>query len=247
MEPLGCALLTAVGVLAGFTNVMAGGGSLLTLPVMVFLGLSGPVANGTNRIAILLQNASAITSFRRQGLHDFRLSLSLALCALPGAAAGAYLGTKLEGVWFNRMLAAIMVAVLLLILNKKKTAANTAGARPQRIILGHFLMIGAGLYGGFIQAGVGFILMAVLHRIMGLDLVRVNMHKVFIVGIYTIAALAVFAWRGQVWLLPGLALAAGNAAGGWLGAQVSVKKGDRAILAVFSAAIVLLALKLLLT
>ena len=90
-------LLTAIGVVAGFLNVMAGGGSLLTVPAMVFMGVPGPVANGTNRIAILAQNITAITTFFSKGFSDFRLSLSLAACAIPGAIAGALLGVRLEG------------------------------------------------------------------------------------------------------------------------------------------------------
>ena len=104
--------LVAVGVIAGFLNVMAGGGSLLTVPVLVFMGLPGPVANGTNRIAILAQNVTAIAAFARNGFQDFRLSLSLAACAIPGAVVGALLGVHLEGVWFNRALAVVMLGVM---------------------------------------------------------------------------------------------------------------------------------------
>ena len=106
------ALLLLVGTVGGFLNVMAGGGSLLTVPVLVFLGLPGPVANGTNRIAILVQNITAITTFFRHGHADFRRSLGLALCAIPGAILGALFGTELEGPWFNRTLAIIMIAVM---------------------------------------------------------------------------------------------------------------------------------------
>ena len=93
------ALLAAVGVASGFLNVMAGGGSLLTVPVMVFLGIPGPVANGTNRIAILAQNVSAIATFARRGFSDLRLSLSLGLCAVPGAVLGGLLIGLVETLW----------------------------------------------------------------------------------------------------------------------------------------------------
>src|SRR3970040_2428241 len=95
-------ILSLAGLAAGFLNVMAGGGSLLTFPIMVFIGLPGPVANGTNRIAILAQNITAVTAFFKKGYANFRLSLTLSLCALPGAVAGAYAGTRLEGSWFKR-------------------------------------------------------------------------------------------------------------------------------------------------
>jgi hypothetical protein len=242
-------LLALIGCLTGFINVMAGGGSLLTMPVMVFMGMPGPVANGTNRVAILAQNVTAVSGFFRQGFSDFKLSLSLSLCALPGAVIGAYFGTKLQGVWFNRVLAGVMIIVMILMSLKKHSpsgAATTGPLERKRLIAAHILMAAAGFYGGFIQAGVGFILMAILHRVLGLDLVRVNMHKVFIVGFYTIFALAVFAVRGNVQWIPGISLAAGNAAGAWVGSHIAVKKGERLIRIVFNSALVVLAIKLLL-
>lgn len=246
MDPWHALLLVGVGVVAGFLNVMAGGGSLLIMPVLALTGLPGPAANGTTRIAILAQNLSATAGFRRQGFSDVRLSLSLAACAVPGAALGAWFGTKLEGVWFNRVLAAVMIGVMILMATQRKPANTTSPSpTPGRLLAGHLLMIVAGVYGGFIQAGVGFILMAILHRVVGLDLVRVNMHKVFIVGVYTIVAVAVFAARGHVWWLTGLVLAAGMAAGGWAGTVFAVRRGERAIRVVLYLTLTALAVKLL--
>lgn len=240
-------LLIAVGIVGGFLNVMAGGGSLLTVPVMVFLGLPGPVANGTNRIAILAQNITAITTFARRGFNDFRLSLSLAACAVPGAAAGALLGTQLEGVWFNRALALIMVAVMLIMHFDRGPAEGRAEGQPTRkqLIYGHVLMVGAGFWGGFIQLGVGFIIMPILNRVMGLDLVRTNMHKVFIIAVYTVVALAVFASHIELLWAVGLALAVGNSIGGYLGAHFSVTKGEKLIRVVLNLVLLGFIVKLL--
>jgi len=241
------ALLTSVGVVAGFLNVMAGGGSLLTVPVMVFMGVPGPVANGTNRVAILAQNLSAITAFFRRGFADFKLSLSLAACAVPGAVAGAMIGTQLEGVWFNRILAVIMIGVMLVMHFSKHGGDASAGAEPSRrqLMRGHIAMVGVGLWGGFIQIGVGFIIMPVLNRVMGLDLVRTNMHKVFIVAVYTLAALWVYASEvGILWAV-GAALALGNAIGGYLGAHFTVTRGEQWIRWVLNLVLIAFVVKLL--
>ncbi len=242
------ALLTAVGVVAGFLNVMAGGGSLLTVPVMVFMGIPGPVANGTNRIAILAQNLTAISTFFRRGFSDFRLSLSLAACALPGAIAGAFTGVHLEGEWFERLLALVMVGVMLVMHFDKGTRDASADHQPDRrqLINGHLLMIAAGFWGGFIQIGVGFILMPILNRVMGLDLVRTNMHKVFIVAVYTTAALLVFASQVEMLWLVGAALALGNSIGGYLGAHFTVTRGEKLIRTVLNIVLILFIIKLLL-
>jgi uncharacterized membrane protein YfcA len=240
-------LLVLVGTAAGFLNVMAGGGSLLTVPVMVFMGLPGPVANGTNRIAILAQNLTAIATFFRRGYQDFRLSLSLAACAIPGALAGALVGVQLEGVWFNRALALIMLGVMLIMHFDKGRREDSLEHQPTRkqILHGHVLMLGVGFWGGFIQLGVGFIIMPVLNRVMGLDLVRTNMHKVFIVAVYTVVALLVFASQVEILWVVGLALAVGNSLGGYLGAHFAVSGGERLIRRVLNLVLTAFIIKLL--
>jgi uncharacterized protein len=241
------ALLIAVGIAGGFVNVIAGGGSLLTVPVMLFLGLPGPVANGTNRIGILAQSIVSIATFARRGFRDFQLSLSLSACAIPGAVVGALLGVQLEGVWFNRAVALIMVGVLLVMHFDKGAALRSADYQPTRkqLIQGHLLMLVVGFWGGIIQLGVGFIIMPILNRVMGLDLVRTNMHKVFIVAAYTAVALAIFASQVELLWLVGIALALGNAIGGYLGARFTISKGERMIRLVLNLVLVAFIIKLL--
>lgn len=260
-------LLAGIGFLAGILNVLAGGGSLIVMPTMVFLGIPGAVTNGTARVAILGQNLTAIAGFRQKGLSDFRLSFSLALCALPGTFLGAFLGTKLSGVWFNRVLATVMLCVLAsMILGKRKkkkpeesttdttpdpetdeSSTAQVNQTPANSIAGHLLMVLAGFYGGFIQAGVGFILIAIMNSVMKIDLLRTNMHKVFIVAIYTIAAIGIFAWQGKIDWITGLILTVGMSLGGWVGSNLAVKKGEAFIRTVLYVAIVCMSIKLLLT
>jgi len=247
VEPSQLALLTGAGIAAGFINVMAGGGSLLSVPVMLFLGLPGPVANGTNRVSIIAQNIVAVRTFLRRGFSDFRLSLSLATVALPGAILGALLGVQLSGVWFDRILAVIMIGVLILMqLPGGTRAGDSLPLTRGRLVAGHMLMFLAGCWGGFIQIGVGFILMPILHRVMGLDLVRTNMHKVFIALAYNVVAIGIFAAVVSIHWQFGLALAAGNALGGYLGARFSVQGGERWIRRIFTLVLLIFIVKLLL-
>ena len=231
-------LLGLAGALAGWVNVLAGGGSLLTIPIMLLLGMPGPLANGTNRVGILLQNGAATATFFRRGYADWRLGLSLALAAVPGAVLGAMLGTRLSGELFERLLAMVMLVVLVLMWKSPQTNP----AVPQRdqltrsrLLVGHLAMLGVGFWGGIIQVGVGFILMPVLYRILGLDLVRVNQHKVFIVLIYGAIALLIFLGENQVLWTAGLCLAAGNLLGGWLGARTTLAGGEMVVRRVFIA------------
>ena len=239
--------LVLVGIVAGFVNVVAAGGSMITVPVMVFMGIPGPVANGTNRIAILAQNITSVVAFFRKGYSDFSLSVSLSLCALPGAVAGAFLGTRLDGVWFNRTLALIMLAVMIVMSTRPKVAAVASVEPPsaQRVISGHLLMVVAGFYGGFIQIGVGFILLPILSRVLGLDMVRANMHKVFITGAYTIAALIIFITQVEILWLVGVCLAIGHSVGAWLGTHMSITRGESLIKTVLNTVLVVFIIKLL--
>ena len=236
-------ILFFIGIIAGFLNVTAGGGSTLTLPTLIFLGLESSVANGTNRIAILVQNISAVYSFKGEKYQDLKASIILSLFTLPGAIAGALLAVKLDDEIFQKILGIIMIGIILSMFIPQKQTNSTG---KTKISLSTTVsMFGIGFYGGFIQVGVGFLIMASLKYLMKLNLVRVNMHKVFVVLIYTIPALIIFIVTENVnWFL-GLSLAAGNALGGWWGAKISVKKGERFIKGVLIMAILIMALKLL--
>jgi len=239
------ALLFAAGVASGWINVLAGGGSILSVPIMVFLGMPGPVTNGTNRIGIIAQNIAAVTGFFRKGFSDFKLSASLAACAAVGAFFGANVGVKLEGVWFERTLALIMVAVMIIMMTGAGQKPVEAGGKAKNLLLGHLLFVGAGFWGGFIQIGVGLIQLPILNRVMGLDLVRANMHKVFVALVFSVVSLAVFASQVNIEWTLGLALAAGYAVGGWLGASAAVAKGEALIKKIFYLALAAMAVKLL--
>ena len=148
----GAILLMSVGFAAGFLNVIAGGGSTLSVPVMIFMGLPAPIANGTNRIAILAQNITAVVTFFRRGYSDFRLSLSLAICAIPGAVAGALIGVEFQGIWFNRMLAVIMFGIMLTNhLSKNPAPSKNIVPSRCRLVIGHLMMTVVGFWGGFME------------------------------------------------------------------------------------------------
>ena len=243
------ALLAFVGVGAGFINVLAGGGSLLTVPALVFMDVPGPVANGTNRIAIIAQAGTAMFAFFKRGYHNIRLSLTLAAALMPGAAIGAYLGTDLDGVWFNRLLAAVMLAVMIIMLlepkNKSAPSAELVPASRNRMIVVHLLIGAIGFYGGLIHIGIGFLIMPILHRVARLDLIEVNMHKMAIILPYSVLALWIFANETGVLWVAGIALAIGNSIGGWLGVHFAVKKGEKLIKLVFNLSLLALIIKLL--
>jgi len=245
-EILKILLLFLVGTIAGFINIMAGGGSSITLPILIFLGLDSALANGTNRIAIFIQSISAIISFKQEQFHQFKLSLKLSLLTLPGAIIGTIVAVKIRDELFQKILAIVIMGIVLTILfprlNKNVKIEEDSSYNSWLL---YPALFGIGFYGGFIQVGVGFIIMALLLHIMKLDLVRVNMHKVFIVFVYTVPSITIFMLTGNVKWSYGLMLAAGNATGAWWSAKLSVRKGEKVIRIVLLVAMLIMALKLL--
>jgi len=243
-EYLEILILFGVGVVAGVINVMAGGGSSLTLPALIFLGLDGATANGTNRVGILIQSVFAILSFRKEKISGLGLSLRLAALTIPGAILGALISVRISDEWFERILGLIMIGIIISMLAPQSNhGITTEGGKKTWLI--YPIMFAIGFYGGFIQVGVGFLIMAALYHLLKMNLVFVNMHKVFITLIFTIPALIIFIWTDNVdWLL-GLVLAAGNGLGGWWAARLSVRRGERIIRYVLILAIFIVSLKLL--
>ena len=239
-------LLFVVGIIAGILNVLAGGGSLLTLPLLIFMGLPSAVANGTNRIAIFCQNIFAIRGFSKRGVMPLQLALLCTPTALLGSWVGANLAVDIDDQMFKRLLALIMIGVLIFtaIDPIKKLQQKDIKFSFWRKIIIAISFFGVGIYGGFVQAGVGFIIIPIL-LIHGLDLVRINALKVVVIFAYTFIALGVFIYHGQVDYSLGFALAAGNSVGGMIGPKLAVDKGHDWIKKVVTATVLVFAVKLL--
>lgn len=240
------ALLIFVGFFAGAINTIAGGGSLLTLPILIFLGLPPNIANGTNRIAILFQNVFNSAGFKSKGINTFPFSIYIGATALVGSIIGAQIAVDIKGETFNKILAIIMVLVVayMVFKSKFKQLNDIEQVKGKRLWLSMLLFFFVGIYGGFIQAGVGFIMLLVLSSVNNLSLVKSNAVKVMVVLIYTFAAVAVFAYNDKIDWKVGLILAIGNSLGGWLASRWSVDKGDGLVKKFLIVMVVIMAIKL---
>ena len=217
-----------VGLIAGCLNTLAGGGSLLALPVLIFLGLPANVANATNRVAIVLQNIFAVLGFKSKGVSAYPFNIWLAISAFFGAIVGAFLAIDIDKDAFNKILAFVIVGVVIyMAINplrffKKKGENVSKKATITSIIIFFFV----GIYGGFIQAGVGYLMIMALTLVNGFSLVKTNSIKVFVALTYTSVALAIFIYYDIINWEFGIPLAIGQAVGGWLSSRWSVKLGD---------------------
>lgn len=242
MAPTDLALLLVAGLAAGCINVIAGGGSFLTLPILIFVGLPPTMANGTNRVAILLQNVGAVWGFQRHRVVEWRLTGKTALPAAVGAGLGSWLALEVGDDNFRRILAILMLVVTTLTL----IPGHDEEIRPRRhragwTLFAAFFLIG--IYGGFVQAGVGFFILAGTTW-AGLDLVRGNALKVLAILAFSLVSLPIFALAGQVDWVAGLTLAVGNVCGGLVGVKLSVDRGQRFIRRIVAIAIVVFAIRL---
>lgn len=234
-DPLTAALLLIpAGVAAGALNVVAGGGSFLTLPLLIFLGLPHQTANGTNRLAILLQTVGAAAAFRRAGAMPKRVVARIGPAAVLGAAAGSALAVRVGEAAFLRFLAVVMVLFTLAPLHRGRSKETAEPDAPAGIGL-FAAFLGVGFYGGFLQAGVGFLSLGATTW-AGYGLVAGNAIKVACIALFSVVSLAVFTANSVVDWPIGLALGLGTVAGGLLGARLSIRAGDRRLRLVVGAA-----------
>jgi uncharacterized membrane protein YfcA len=241
MEWWEAVLLVVGGLAAGTVNAVAGGGSMLTVPLLVLAGVPGNAANGSNRVGILTGNLASAAQFRRLGVEGLQHASVVVVPALAGSLVGSIGISRLTDDTFETVFGLLMIPLVILTINKPKLPDD--GATWSRTTTS-IVFFGVGIYGGAVQAGVGLVMLAALSR-AGFDLVTANSIKVLVNLAVTIVALPVFIVQGQVEWIPALLLAAGLTAGGWIGARLGVDKGEAWIRRVMIVAAVALALKLI--
>ncbi|WP_258104015.1 sulfite exporter TauE/SafE family protein [Marinoscillum sp. MHG1-6] len=239
-------MLLAAGLFTGVINTLAGGGSLITLPLFIFMGLPSVEANASNRIGVFLSSLVAVGGFKSKGVFVFPYVLWVSISALIGCIIGTFFALDIRGELFNRILAVIMVLVMTLTLLKPYFHKNgiTEIFTQKRKALSITVFFFLGIYGGFIQAGVGFLMIATLTTIHGLNMAKTNSIKTFVIVCYTIVALGIFWWNDHIRWDYGLTLAAGNSAGGWIASRWSVGKDDKWIRLILIVTVFGLAIKL---
>lgn len=243
-SPLFVLALLLAGAASGFLNVVAGGGSLITVPLLIFLGLPETTANGTSRLAIFVQCVPALIAYRRAGQLDLTLVRKLGPPALAGALLGALVGARLPDAGFRTLLGAVMLVCAVLVVVKAPARAEGSAPRlsASRVVP---LLFAIGVYGGLVQASVGYLILAALSFGLGLGLQAANVMKTVLVALYTPLAIAVFAAHGRVDLQSGAILCVGSAFGGWLGANEALRRGERFIRIVLAVVVLASGAKLL--
>lgn len=240
---LSMAGIVVIGAAAGFFNTIGGGGTLLVLPFLTFMGMDIAVANGTNRLGVLLQSGTAAVEYGRKKVLSLKTALPLALFSTIGSVAGTFLAINIDRKYLNlSVAAAISFMAVLLVFRPAMWETVRETKVPRYTVFAVFFAIG--VYGGFIQAGVGFFLSWALAVAVGVDLVRGNAIKMVIVGTYNIISLAIFYKSGLVDIPVGLALAGGSVVGAVFGAKFAVARGSRWIRWILAGTIIISASKM---
>lgn len=218
-------LLVGGGVLAGLINAVAGGGSILTVPLLVLAGVPGNNANASNRVGILTSSLAAAAAFRKLGIEGLSRSKNVLLPVVVGSLIGAYGITRLTDEAFERTFGLLMLPIIFLSIRKPKVKLD---GEPWPLWVTTLVFFGVGIYGGAVQAGVGLIMLAALTR-AGFGLVLANNVKVVVNVVVTATVLPIFIWQGKVEWLPAVILAIGLTVGSWIGAHAAVRGGERVI------------------
>ena len=234
-------LLVVGGAAAGMINAVAGGGSTLTVPLLVLAGVPGNDANGSNRVGILTSNVAAAAAFRRLGVSGLSRAAPILVPVIVGSLVGSLVISRLTDETFERVFGLLMLPVIFFSIRKPRVNLD---ADPWPVALVVVVFFGVGLYGGAVQAGVGLVMLAALAR-AGFDLVTANNIKAVVNIVITLVALPVFIVNGHVRWVPALILAVGLTIGSWIGAHAAVQGGERLIRRAMVVAALLLAGRLL--
>lgn len=238
-------ILFIIGLVSGIINTIAGGGSLITLPILIFMGLPPNIANGTNRIQLIMQNISAVSGFKSKGISDFKFSSLLSLTAILGSIVGAQIAIDISEELFKKILSIIMILVIATIIfkkNKPSELLNNYASKNKFISI--FLFFFVGIYGGFIHAGVGIIILTILSSINNMKLSNANSIKVFVALAFSIISLLVFIYEDKVNWIYGINIGIGSALGGWIASRWSYNKSDKIIKIILTISVGIMSIRL---
>ena len=223
----GYAALFAIGIVVSFVNSISGGGSVLSLPLLILLGLPSAVANGTNRIGVLCGSIGSLIGFRSHGKFLPALTWQVGWPAALGSVVGSLLAVSLPDKLFNPILGLVILFVVLMTFRQNRGTAGSAGAPTlSRGWVAMLAYVAIGFYGGFIQAGSGLIMIYVFGKLSNLDIFHINALKVSNTILFITVSLVAFVAAGKIHWPMALALGLGNAVGGWLGSHWQIKQGE---------------------
>jgi len=235
-------------LLAGFVDAIGGGGGLISLPAYLLAGLPAHTAIATNKLSSTCGTALATVRFARRGLMHWRMAWPSMAAGLAGSWCGAHLSMLVDSAVLERVLYLVLPLTALLVLRKdalrdEAPRREDGGRRTALIAAGASLLIG--VYDGFYGPGTGTFLILAYSLLAGMDVRSANGQCKAVNLTTNVTSLLVYLRGGQVLLALGLAAAACNMLGNWLGAGMAIRAGSRITRPIILLVLLLLLLRLL--
>lgn len=220
-------LLVVSGIVVGIINTLAGGGAIISMTLFMVLGLPIGMANGTNRIAVVLQNFTSSVAFLRKRMLDIKSGIKLSIPAVIGNIIGSMVATHISDAVFKICMATVLTIILLyMIFDQSHKHPHIHGGHPLKLRYWHYLwFLLLGFYGGYIYIGLGYAVLAVTIWSMNLDIITANVVKCFIIFVATPFSLIIFMLNGQVDYTYGLWHGLGNVVGALLASHFAMAWG----------------------
>ena len=237
--------LFATGLAAGYVDAIAGGGGLITVPVLLATGMSPTDALGTNKFQSSCGTPLATVRYAHHGLlqgGDWTLGI---LATLVGSTAGALIVQRLHADFLKPAIPVLLLGIAIYTALKPDLGRTTRPSRMPTQFFAILFGLTLGFYDGFFGPGTGSFWMIACVLVLGRDLLSATAHTKVMNLTSNLASLAVFLASGHVRFGIGVTMAAGQLLGGWLGAHSAVQGGAKRIRPLFLSVVVMLAIKLL--
>ncbi len=238
-------LLFTTGLAAGFVDAIAGGGGLITLPVLLSTGMSPQLALGTNKLQASFGSGGATWHFARAGLINIREWRMGIFCTFIGAAAGAFAVQQIDANILRRIIPFLLAAIIAYNLWRPQLGEADIHPRLTKPVFATAFGLGLGFYDGFLGPGTGSFWAMAFMLGLGFNLTKATAHTKIMNFTSNIAALLLFVFGGHVLYLSGLIMGAGQLIGARLGAGMAIRRGTAFIRPIFLTMVAAVTLKLL--
>ncbi|GAB5505214.1 MAG: TSUP family transporter [Rhizobiaceae bacterium] len=239
-------LLIFAALLAGFMDSIAGGGGLITIPVLLIAGFSPVEALGTNKLQGLFGSGSATIAFAAKGHVDLRSQLPSALFAFIGSVLGATLATVLPGKILQAAMPFLLIAIALYFVLKPDLDDVDRASRITPFMFGLIIPPLIGIYDGVFGPGTGSFFMLAFVALAGYGVLKATAHTKLLNFASNCGGFIAFAIAGAVVWKIGLLMGVAQFVGARIGAYVAMRAGARIIKPLLISVSLILAVRLLL-
>lgn len=247
VSPVLLPALFLAGAGAGLIDAIAGGGGLITVPVLLGVGLSPQFALGTNKLQSTFGSASAMAHFVRAGTVDVRKTVAGIVATALGAGLGAWAVQQIDPGFLKRLIPYLLLAILCYTIFTPKLGAEEVRPRLPQGLFYLFFGLLLGFYDGFLGPGTGSFWVIAIMLGLGFDMRKATGHTKLFNFVSNIVSLVVFLAGGHVAIVAGLVMGVGQALGARVGARLVIRKGTRFIRPVFIASVLAVTVKLLIS